>query len=636
MRKKKVFFHSNFHKAFTGFGKNCKNILSYLYSTGKYEIVEYATGLPENPPEKAITPWKLKGVIPSDRSLVSQWSSDNVKKRSMSYGSALIDKAIIEEKPDIYIGAEDIWAFSGYWDKLWWNKPTCAIWTTIDSLPILPEALDAASKIDNYFVWSSFAEKEFSRLGHKHVKTIRGSISTEDFYPLDDSSKLELRSSFNISRDCFIIGFVFRNQLRKSVPNLLEGFKLFKDRNPSSPTKLLLHTSWSEGWDIPRLLKEKSIDNSDVLTTYFCDKCSSFEIKSFNGQQLDCKKCGSKKSQNTTSIKAGVNERQLNQIYNLMDVYCHPFTSGGQEIPIQEAKLTNLITLVTNYSCGEDLCTPDSGGLPLEWSEYREPGTQFIKATTSSDSICRNLESVNNMSSHNRKIIGERARNWVLNNFSTQIVGSQIEKFIDDSPFCDFDFKFNQEKRDPNYSPPEIDDNGDWIVDIYKNILKMEVDKNDEGYKNWINSLDQGNSRDKILKFFKDTAIKENSSLTEEKEDLSDLIDDDSEKRLIIVIPKSIGDVYMSTSLLPSLSKVYPDYAIYYATEKTNFPVLNGNPYVHKVIEYKPEFDNLLFLEGSGSNPGYFDIAFLPTIGTQKVFNYQHNGEDIIEFDICT
>ena len=66
-----------------------------------------------------------------------------------------------------------------------------------------------------------------------------------------------------------------------------------------------------------------------------------------------------------------------------MDVYCHPFTSGGQEIPIQEAKLVELITLVTNYSCGEDHCTKESGGLPLDWSEYREPGTQFIKASTS-------------------------------------------------------------------------------------------------------------------------------------------------------------------------------------------------------------------------------------------------------------
>ena len=39
-----------------------------------------------------------------------------------------------------------------------------------------------------------------------------------------------------------------------------------------------------------------------------------------------------------------------------MDVYCHPFTSGGQELPIQEAKAAGLITLVTEYSCGTDSC----------------------------------------------------------------------------------------------------------------------------------------------------------------------------------------------------------------------------------------------------------------------------------------
>lgn len=38
--KKKVLIHSNFCKAFTGFGKNKKNILRYLYDTGKYELFE--------------------------------------------------------------------------------------------------------------------------------------------------------------------------------------------------------------------------------------------------------------------------------------------------------------------------------------------------------------------------------------------------------------------------------------------------------------------------------------------------------------------------------------------------------------------------------------------------------------------
>ena len=39
-KKKKILIHSNFCKAFTGFGKHKKNLLKHLYKTGKYEIVE--------------------------------------------------------------------------------------------------------------------------------------------------------------------------------------------------------------------------------------------------------------------------------------------------------------------------------------------------------------------------------------------------------------------------------------------------------------------------------------------------------------------------------------------------------------------------------------------------------------------
>jgi len=56
-----------------------------------------------------------------------------------------------------------------------------------------------------------------------------------------------------------------------------------------------------------------------------------------------------------------------------------------------EAKLTELITLVTNYSCGEDCCSEDSAGLALEWAEYREPGTQFIKSFYAAQKHCRTI-----------------------------------------------------------------------------------------------------------------------------------------------------------------------------------------------------------------------------------------------------
>ena len=66
------------------------------------------------------------------------------------------------------------------------------------------------------------------KLGHTHVKTVHGTLDTSSFFRFSDENRLKLRNKFQLSNE-YIIGFVFRNQLRKSVPNLLDGFKLFQE-----------------------------------------------------------------------------------------------------------------------------------------------------------------------------------------------------------------------------------------------------------------------------------------------------------------------------------------------------------------------------------------------------------------------
>lgn len=633
--KKKILIHSNHCKAYTGFGKNAKNILLHLHKTGKYEIVEFSNGIKWGDPSLSLLPWKAQGSLPNDPSIIKKINQDQALYRNAGYGGQTIDKIIEEEKPDLYLGIEDIWAFSGYTDKKWWNKINCAIWTTLDSLPILPEAVSAAPKIKNYFTWSSFASKALNKLGYDHVKTLHGAIDCKNFYKIKDEKKLNLRKKFNISDKDFVIGFVFRNQLRKSVPNLLEGYKIFCKENPDCSAKLLLHTHWKEGWDITSLIKEKGINPKNILTTYICSHCKNFEIKPYEEEGKDCRLCGAEKSQVTPNTKLGVTESQLNEIYNIMDVYCHPFTSGGQEIPIQEAKLTELITLVTNYSCGEDCCTEESGGLPLNWSEYREPGTQFIKASTSAKSIASQLKKVLKMKPAKLKELGQKARNFVINNYSTEVIGKKLEDLIDGMPKVDWDFDFKPVEKNPDYNPPEIKDDGDFVKDLYKNILQLEVGESDEGYLHWIKRLSSDMDRDSVLAYFKNVAKKENKK--NEKIDFRDILDKDDEgKRLLFSIPESIGDIYMCTSLLKNIKKLYPKYNIYFATKPEYFEILEGNPYIHKVIPYSNSLDSLPAMEGQGNHKGYFEIAFLPFIGTQRMLNYIHNGKDKIQFNICT
>jgi glycosyltransferase involved in cell wall biosynthesis len=633
-RKKKILIHSNHCKAFTGFGKHKKNLLKYLYKTGKYEIVELSNA--KHKDQVPNTPWKALGTLPSNKKALMELSKDPTKQRNAGYGHELINEIIEEEKPDIYLGIEDIWAFSGFTSRSWWNKMHCMIHTTLDSVPLLPESIQAAPKIKHYFVWASFAQRELERVGHTHIQTVRGSLETKNFFKINKKERADLRDGHGLSKN-FVIGFVFRNQLRKSVPNLLEGFKKFKAAHPDSSPKLLLHTHWAEGWDIPTLIKEKKLDNNDIVTTYICGKCHQYFIRSHTGQAQDCPACNTNGSLHTTNIKVGVSEQQLNEVYNLMDVYCHPFTSGGQEIPIQEAKLTELITLVTNYSCGEDCCAPNSGGFPLEWAEYREPGTQFIKASTSAVSIFNQLSKVYKMDSSEREEKGKEARKFVVDNYSIEVVGKFFEDLFDELPLIDWSSidlsSVKLEKRYPDYQPPDEPNNSKWLLDLYKKMLGMDIDETDNGYKYWMNEFVKGKERKDIFNFFVQTAKKENAELF--KKSLKEEVDfKRPNKRIAYVMPEHEEDVFMSLSVVKSLKQLYPDHDIYFFTAQKHFPLIDESSDIYKICEFYNEMDDCFYFEGKADEEGLFDMAFLPWLETKRALNYTRHGRDKLQFDL--
>ncbi len=635
--KKKVLFQSDSALAKTGFGRNTKALLSYLYKTGKYDIVSYCCGNAYSSPALQRTPWKSVGTLPDDQNQLAQLNKDPGQARMASYGSYLIDHVVKQEKPDVYIAVQDIWGVDFAIDKPWFNEISSVIWTTLDSLPILPSAVEKAPKIKNYWIWSNFATKTLHEKGHNHVKTVHGCLETDNFYRLDDEKRKQLRANNNISDDDYIVGFVFRNQLRKSVPNLMEGFKKFQKDVPKA--KLLLHTHWGEGWNIHKLADEHKVNKDDILTTYYCNSCYGYKVKPFVGQEQNCDICGKEKSMNTTSVGGGVSEVQLNEIYNLMDVYCHPFTSGGQEIPIQEAKLTELVTLVTNYSCGEEQCEEGSGSISLEWSKYIEHQTEFIKASTCPESIYNNLLKVYYMPKDELKAMGKMARQWVIDGFSVEVIGKIFEDFIDNAPAATYNFEETKEEQKRNYPDAYVEniaDDSEWILALYKKILNTDNNIHDDGYKYWMQQISNKVDRKSIEDYFRKVAKEHNDKHFPVK--IEDIVDKDDEgKRLLFVMPGSSKDVFLSTSLFKSIKNKYKDHNLYVSTKPENFALLNGNDYVHKVIPYSESFDNVLSLEGAGESKEYFSIVFAPYLTTQKFSNYIHNMNDVIDKDyLCT
>ena len=639
---KKLLFQTDSSLAKTGFGRNAKALLSYLYKTKKYDIVQYCCGTDYSNPALKATPWRSIGTLPDDVLERQRIAQDAGQARIASYGGHLIDKVMREEKPDFYFGVQDIWGTEFAIGKPWFDKINSVIWTTLDSLPILPSAAGNAPKIKNYWIWSSFATKALHAMGHKHVKTVHGCIDSQHFCRLSDEKRLELRKQNNIEEDAFIIGFVFRNQLRKSVPNLLEGYAKWKNENkPNKKTYLLLHTYWKEGWGIHKIAAEYNISTEEILTTYVCRKCRKYQIKEYSGEEQDCSGCGNKKSQVTTSVGFGVTENHLNEIYNFMDVYCHPFTSGGQEIPIQEAKLAELITLVTNYSCGEESCEEGSESIVLEWSEYREHQTEFKKASTYPHSIAKEINAVYDMSPSERSEKGKASRQWALDNFSVEVIGKFFEDFIDNAPSLNYDFskeesKEDKKKNNPDALIPNIESDSEWVLALYKNILATDNHVNDDGYKTWMKQLEHKIPRSQIEDYFRKVARDHNQKYFPVK--IEDFLDeDDKGNRMAYVMPESAVDVFLSTALLKSIKAKYPDHNLYFVTKPEYNHILDGNEYIHKVIPYSAQFDNTLYLEGISSHEGYFEIAFTPQLTSQRLNNYIHNAKDKVNKEaLCT
>lgn len=632
MAKKRVLFASNYCGIRTGFGGFMREILTYLYKTGKYELGLFAAGMSWEHDDFARWPWKTFGTLPTDPVSINAINRDPNLQRSANYGSMLADKVVNTFRPDVFISVEDIWGSEVFKGKNWWGKIPSVVHTTLDSRPIYPMAVEMAKSTPYFFSWADFATKEMQAMGISNAKTLRGTVNTNVFRKLSEEKRRALRLANNIPEDAYCFGMLSRNQLRKSFPNIIKAYSLFKQKNPSVVTRLLFFTHYGEGWNIPDLCKEMGVNQNEVLATYKCRKTGQYFVMPFAGQDINNPNTGDEKSLVTVNVSDGLTDEEVNEWYNLLDVYIHAFTSGGQERSIQEAKLTELITLVTNYSCGEDSCQGDAASLPLAYDEYREPGTQFIKATTRPDSIVENLETVLGMSLTERAEWGRKARQWVLDNFSIEVIGAQFEALIDGMPDSSYDFD-KKESSNPEASIQPLENNVEWLKHLYKEILHSDITDDNQGLLYWVQELSKGASRSDIENYFRQVALKNTSP---DKLAITNLGSEPPCQRLLINMPESLGDILYLSCLLESARRLYPHKTIYVSTKpqyQEAIAHLEGK-FFDKWLPWRQDFDQSYALEGRGGEEKVFEIILNPHILTQRFPNLSHCHADKHDFDL--
>jgi hypothetical protein len=105
-------------------------------------------------------------------------------------------------------------------------------------------------------------------------------------------------------------------------------------------------------------------------------------------------------------------------------------------------------------------------------------------------------------------------------------------------------------------------------------------------------------------------------------------------KKLLFVLPESLGDIILALSLVESATKQYPDYLIYFATNDEHKMILEDNPFVHMWLPYANIMEVFPWLEGCSRTEKIFDIVFCPFFLTQRNVSYIHNGLSNIAYNL--
>jgi glycosyltransferase involved in cell wall biosynthesis len=627
MTRHKIVLQTNSPAMKTGLAENGRALFNYLAKRGKYDLVYYGSQTADNDPVLARLPYKAYGAVPSNQAVLQRWANDPYMMRQVYYGSHYIDQIVRDEKPSIWVGSDDAWAFhDAYFKSEWFKRINSIFHITVDSVPVAPLAYEQAKATKHFFTWAEFGAKEMRRQGaeYAHVDSIYGASDTTKFRPVTSAERAELRRQMGLDPNDLIFLFVGRNQLRKELISVLEGFAQFKRTHPELRAKLFFHTAWfdsPQGWDIPRLRDYLGIKREDVLCTYYCGNCGRWEVKPYDGEGKNCRFCGKEKSVGTIDgYRSGVADDEMFLIYGLADASISAITSGGLEFHNVQSLLCGLPLATTNYSSGEDFCTQPFVH-PITWHSRYEHQSSFRKASNDPASIADFITTVCNMSPSARQAIGEQGRDWATKTFSIETIGAKWEAVFDAMPFPDWSSITIEYKPKNETAPmPEIADPAAWVKALYNQILLVEPDP--DGFKHWMTSLERGVPRSDIYQYFLMRAREDNKEHAAPK-DFWELIDRKSgKKRALCVIRESIGDCIILTQLFESFHQQYPEHDLYVATQPQYFEVFAGNPHVKAVIPYLAPMENELQMTGTGQEEGYFDVYFHPAIPTQRHLDY--------------
>lgn len=299
-------------------------ILDSLHSAGKFEIAHVGVG---NPDISHLTnPFEQQTPYP-------EYKIDNTQD---PFGKQTLLHTIAKLDFQILFIVADVWRLSDIWDKVKQFQQVkdfkIVYYFPVDQ-PVRDSWLPVIKDCDYPITYSMYGFHECKKKGIENIRYFRPPVSN-NYNPLSPDERKQLKRNWYGTDDVVVIGWVGQNQIRKDPRRFLKAASLVYKLRPK--VRFYLHTEMynpQNGGDLKATLTDYGFTN-----------------------------------QNAVAVKNDgyvATEEQMNQIYNVMDIYVNNALGEGLSYTILEAQLAKVCVLASDNTSMSELIS-DGKAMPIK------------------------------------------------------------------------------------------------------------------------------------------------------------------------------------------------------------------------------------------------------------------------------